>query len=89
MTYAKILEPYPDPNLMYSTTLRAALYRYCLLLILHHTVRYMYSIYSTYNPCLWLGGDLGIPVLRRAMEKKGGLLNREEAVEAMQQKTAA
>jgi hypothetical protein len=32
-----------------------------------------------------VGVDLGLPVLRRAMEKKGGLLNREEAIEAMQQ----
>ena len=46
MTYAKILEPYPDPNLMYSTTLRAALYRYCLLLILHHTVRFLFTLIS-------------------------------------------
>ncbi len=34
------------------------------------------------------GGDMGLPVLRRAMEKKGGLLTKDEAVEAMQQETA-
>lgn len=32
-----------------------------------------------------MGVDLGLPVLRRAMEKKGGLLNQEEALEAIQQ----
>ncbi len=31
---------------------------------------------------------MGLPVLRRAMEKKGGLLTKDEAVEAMQQETA-
>ncbi len=33
------------------------------------------------------GGDMGLPVLRQAMEKKGGLLTKDEAVEAMQQET--
>jgi hypothetical protein len=31
---------------------------------------------------------MGLPVLRQAMEKKGGLLTKDEAVEAMQQETA-
>jgi hypothetical protein len=36
--------------------------------------------------CVYLsGGDMGLPVLRQAMEKKGGLLTKDEAVEAMQQ----
>jgi hypothetical protein len=39
--------------------------------------------------CVYLpGGDMGLPVLRQAMEKKGGLLTKDEAVEAMQQAIA-
>jgi hypothetical protein len=34
------------------------------------------------------GGDMGLPVLRQAMEKKGGLLTKDEAVEAMQQENS-
>jgi len=32
-----------------------------------------------------LGGEMALPVMRRAMEKKGGLLNKEEAREVMLQ----
>ncbi len=39
--------------------------------------------------CVYLpGGDMGLPVLRQAMEKKGGLLTKDEAVEAMQQENS-
>jgi hypothetical protein len=31
---------------------------------------------------------MGLPVLRQAMEKKGGLLTKDEAVEAMQQENS-